>query len=299
MKKIVVLLSVISCFTISFAQENNNKIEKEIDGLKTQINSLRSSNSNLNDEINSLESQIEKLNVNLDSLNVQVRNNESSINTKSTKLNSRITTTETKTNEKLVKVDETIGKTTLYSIIGVLLAIILSGILYFLLIRRQKVDKTDMIEKLSKTKSSIEQVLVKEFEKQTELMETQIKLMESNSSKGGSSNDEIDHTLALRVADEITLIERNISLMDASVKGLKQLSRSVSKLRDNLLANGYEIPELLGKKYDQGMKVIVVSSIPDENIEKDYEIITKIIKPQVNFQDKMIQTAQIEVTVGC
>ena len=111
-------------------------------------------------------------------------------------------------------------------------------------------------------------------------------------------NQEIDHSLALKVADEITLIERNISLMDKDVKGLKQLSRSVQKLKDNLNANGYEIPELLGKQYHQGMKVIVVSSIPDENIDKDLELITKVIKPQVNYKEKMIQTAQIEVSVG-
>jgi len=86
--------------------------------------------------------------------------------------------------------------------------------------------------------------------------------------------------------------------MDKEVKGLKQLSRSVQKLKDNLNANGYEIPELLGKQYHQGMKVIVVSSIPDENIDKDLEVITKVIKPQVNYKEKMIQTAQIEVSVG-
>jgi hypothetical protein len=164
--------------------------------------------------------------------------------------------------------------------------------------KRQKVDRSDLIEKLSKTKSSLEDGLIKEFGKQTELMESQIKLIENQKTSAQNQVTEIDHTLALRVADEITLIERNISLMDSSVKGLKQLSRSVTKLRDNLLANGYELPELLGKKYDQGMKVIVVSSIPDENIEKGVEIISKVIKPQVNYQEVMIQTAQIEVSAG-
>ena len=61
------------------------------------------------------------------------------------------------------------------------------------------------------------------------------------------------------------------------------------KLKDNLSANGYEMPELLGKQYHQGMKVIVTSSIPDENLEKDNEIITKVLIPQVNYNEKMIQ----------
>ena len=46
------------------------------------------------------------------------------------------------------------------------------------------------------------------------------------------------------------------------------------------------------------MKVIISSSIPDENLEEGVEIITKILKPQVNYKDIMIQTAQIEVSVG-
>jgi hypothetical protein len=58
------------------------------------------------------------------------------------------------------------------------------------------------------------------------------------------------------------------------------------------------MPELLGKQFHQGMKVIVTSSIPDEKYEKDSEIITKILIPQVNYNDKMIQTAQLEVSVG-
>ena len=58
------------------------------------------------------------------------------------------------------------------------------------------------------------------------------------------------------------------------------------------------MPVMLGKPFHQGMKVIVTSSIPDENLEKDAEIITKVLIPQVNYNDIMIQTAQIEVSVG-
>jgi molybdopterin converting factor small subunit len=181
----------------------------------------------------------------------------------------------------------------------VLSAILLSGLLYWLLSKRQKTDKTDFIDQLSKTKSSIEESLVKEFGKQTELMDSQLHLIEQQKTTlQAMPNAEPDHSLALKVASEINLIERNINLMDSKTKGLKQLQASVGKLKDNLSANGYEMPELLGKQFHQGMKVIVTSSIPDENLEKGSEIISKILIPQVNYNDKMIQTAQIEVSVG-
>jgi hypothetical protein len=86
--------------------------------------------------------------------------------------------------------------------------------------------------------------------------------------------------------------------MDPATKGLKQLFRSVGKLKDNLAANNYEMPELLGKPFNQGMKLIVVSTIPDENLKSDEEIITKVLIPQVNFKDTMIQSAQIETSKG-
>ncbi len=297
MKKIALAILVVIT-TNSFAQPTQVDLEKEIKSLDAKLRNLNSKNEDFKTEIEFLKMKLEATQRQITDLESKTDSNSAAINATSEELGIKISTTETTTNQKFTAVDKSVSKSTLYSIIGVLLAVLISGILYFLLSKRQKVDRTDLIDKLSKTKSSLEEGLIKEFGKQTELLETQIKMIEGQKTNTSAPSAEIDHTLALRVADEITLIERNISLMDSSVKGLKQLSRSVSKLRDNLLANGYDIPELLGKKYDQGMKVIVVSSIPDENIEKDVEIISKVIKPQVNYQEVMIQTAQIEVSAG-
>lgn len=85
--------------------------------------------------------------------------------------------------------------------------------------------------------------------------------------------------------------------MDEKTKGLKQLSASVKRIQDNFASNGYELVEMLGKPYKEGMKV-TANFIPSEDIEKGKEIITRIIKPQVNYQGIMIQSAQIEVSLG-
>jgi hypothetical protein len=176
---------------------------------------------------------------------------------------------------------------------------LLSIVLFVWLRKTQKSDKIDLIAQLTKTKSSIEESLIKDFCKQAESMDgllDALKQLKTNVSTHAST--EIDHSLVLKVADEITLMERNITLMDNSTKGLKQLNRSIGKLKDNLAVNGYEIPELLGKPYNEGLKVIVINSVYDENLQKDEKVISKIIKPQVNYNDKMIQAAQIELNVG-
>lgn len=301
MKKITLILLLFTSIGIN-AQNTvtQEDVDKQINVLKVNINSIKGENTKLKTEINNLKSKLTTLNAKFEALTENVAGNTVEIGRTNTDLNGKISNSETTTNQKFTQVDSSLSKNSLWSIIGVLGAIIVSALLYWLLSKRQKSDLTDVIDQLSKTKSSIEESLVSEFGKQTELMETQIKLMEEqkNNFPIAQIETEIDHSLALKVADEITLIERNISLMDQNVKGLKHLARSVSKLKDNLLANGYELPVLLGKNYNQGMKVIISSSISDENLEEGVEVITKVLKPQVNYKDIMIQTAQIEVSVG-
>ena len=66
-------------------------------------------------------------------------------------------------------------------------------------------------------------------------------------------------------------------------------------MKDNLLANGYEIVDMLGKPYNDGMKV-TANFIEDEELEEGQKIITAVIKPQINYKGKMIQAANITVS---
>lgn len=282
-----------------FAQVTQEELETKIKPLTEQVKTLQKENGSSKSEIGTLTTKLKSANDSIEMLKQKIQNNTNAISQTANQLGIQIKETGDKNEGKITEVSESLSKNSLYGIIGVLSAILLSGLLYWLLSRRQKTDKTDFIEQLSKTKSSIEESLVKEFGKQTELMDSQLHLIEQQKTTlQATPNAEPDHSLALKVASEINLIERNINLMDSKTKGLKQLQASVGKLKDNLSANGYEMPELLGKQFHQGMKVIVTSSIPDENLEKDSEIISKVLIPQVNYNDKMIQTAQIETSKG-
>jgi len=301
MKRVITTIFILASVN-AFAQTETltkEDLAKELQPLKTSVQTLQKENSSLKSEIGNLNTKLSNANKSLDSLRTLTLENSSAISQTANQLGIQITTTEQTANKRIDEVGQSLSTNSLYGIIGVLSAILLSGLLYWLLSKRQKTDKTEVVEQLQKTKSSIEESLVKEFGKQTSLIESELQLLaQQKTASPISSNAEPDHSLALKVASEINLIERNINLMDKGTKGLKQLERSVGKLKDNLSANGYEMPELLGKQYHQGMKVIVTSSIPDENLDKGSEIITKVLIPQVNFNDKMIQTAQIEVSVG-
>lgn len=108
---------------------------------------------------------------------------------------------------------------------------------------------------------------------------------------------EPDHSFAKKLASEINRISYNLSLMDDSVRGHRQLSSSVKRLKTTLENNDYEMVELLGVKYNPGMN-INPEFITDENLEKGESIITKIIKPQLNYKGKLIQAAEVEVSTN-
>ncbi|MDR0368091.1 MAG: hypothetical protein LBH82_02995 [Bacteroidales bacterium] len=212
-------------------------------------------------------------------------------------LDVKIKETATTVENKITNVTENIDKKSRFGIIGGIILLLLSVGLFLYLLSKRKTDSKKLITQLEEQKSAIETKLVKAYSQQAEVLGNLMKTIREipvSAADGGKP----DHSLALKLADEITLMERNLSLMDSNTKGLKQLTRSIGKLKDNLAVNGYEISELLGKPYNEGLKVIVINSIYDESLKEGEKIISKIIKPQVNYQDKMIQAAQIELNVG-
>ena len=296
----IILFSSLGSFAQGITKED---LDKEIKPLTQKVNSLQSESSKLKSEIGTLNSKLSNAYKSIDSLRTKTQDNSNAITQTANQLGIQIKETGDKNEGKITEVSQSLSKNSLYGIIGVLSAILLSGILYWLLSKKQKKDRSDVTDMLARSRENLlEQIkensnsiginFLRELNEYSDLVALQFQ------SKQSTPNAETDHSLALKVANEINLIERNINLMDSKTKGLKGLQVSVGKLKDNLSANGYEIPELLGKQFHQGMKVIVTSSIPDENLEKGSEIISKILIPQVNYNDKMIQTAQIETSKG-
>ncbi|MBT2988834.1 MAG: hypothetical protein KME65_07695 [Candidatus Thiodiazotropha sp. (ex Ctena orbiculata)] len=154
---------------------------------------------------------------------------------------------------------------------------------------KQRGLRQEMMREIEGLDGSMKEDRVRFDEKLLELIDAQIV-------KAAVTTEE-DHTLALKVADEIVRIQKNISRMDEGTKGLKQLAASVVRIQDNFAANGYEIVDMLEKPYVEGMRA-TVNYVSDENLDEGQQIISRIIKPQVNYQGVMIQSAQIEVSTG-
>lgn len=180
------------------------------------------------------------------------------------------------------------------TIVGIIVFIVIA-IAYWVIKRiRRSVSTIDEVRKVQGTLQAAQTKMLEESVKlDNKLLEFAEKQLET--APQVTNKAEQDHSLALKVADEIVRIELNMSRMDASVKGYKQLAKAVQRIKDNFSANGYEIVDMLGKPYSDGMKV-TANFVSDEGLEQGKQVITGITKPQINYNSKMIQAAQITVS---
>jgi len=258
-------------------EKGNQENQKNIDGILAKLKA----------NIDEMEA---KLRTKTDSLRAVISEMEDNTNNIFESINGSLGVTDQKNTEKFDLLNQTLKKRIQYTVIALLIIFAVIIITYLITKRALYNQNSELSSSIAKTRSIMEKDAIKLDNKLIEILEKQESVSSSN-------EQEIDHTLTLKVADEIIRIEKNLSRMDEKIKGYKQLKAAVKRIKDNFAAKGYEIVDMIGMNYDTGMKVSA-SFVSDETLEKNQQIITRIIKPQVNFEGKMVQTAQIEVSIG-
>ena len=285
MKRLLSLFAFI-LIAISYVLANDSmkivNLQREVSNLRVSVTQLKQENNKIQNEIQGF--QIEHK-ASADSLYEQQKQQADGLNTLADKLGADMTET-----NKKIDVSANVGAC------GIFIALIMLVVVYLVLRKKilrgsSSIDKIKVAqESLETAQKSLQEESVKLDSKLVELLDKQVTTQPQS-----STEEQPDHTLALKVADEIVRIETNLSRMDETVKGYKQLKKAVERIRTNFLANGYEIVEMLGKPYNEGMKASV-NFETDESLSEGEQKITGIIKPQINYKGKMIQTAQITVS---
>jgi len=280
---------------ITAIQKTVEKQKQEIEGLTSKVNSQQTTINQQRNSLNEITTKATRLESTVDSLGSLIETNRSNINTIADDLGTKIQETGEQAETRISELGGDVEKNRLYWIIATLVTLLLGALMYLFLGKRIKSSQTDVETQIRNTKKSLEEEslkldgeLVKVFQKQLEVLET--------TPKEKTQQDD-DHSLVLKIADRLTAMETNHYRMDPNTRGLKQLKNAVKSIKENYLAKGYEIVEMLELEYKEGMNV-TANFIPSDKIEKGKRIITRVIKPQVNFNGKMIQAAQIEVSVG-
>src|SRR5690625_616293 len=283
MKRILFIPLIFCALTVSAQNQNmidsipvlQNRIsqqESEIKALNQKIENLaknlNSQNVNLNyqgSEINNLKAGSINHQEKLDSIQGITYTNSTNIKTIANDLGTKIQETQTTANDGLAKLDKNLNQNKLYWIIATLATLLLGGLIYWLLNKRISSNKTDVETQIKNTKKSLEEESLKLDNKLIEVLETQLKISQAEQTISNNTDEEIDHSLALKVADEIVRMQKNITRMDESTKGLKPLVKGIERIQANFAANGYEMVNLLNTEYDDRMNIDVINFIDDDN----------------------------------
>ncbi len=267
-------------------QQSYNNNEKKV--ASVDLFQMKRENSESKAKIKKLQGQLAISKTKIDSLENKIKELQGDIETSQIKTAQNIETTHTtiETLRNSVK-DKVLVFVLLLAVIVLLVGIIILSLRKKLHSHSNSLEEArQKMKDLQNGQQNIEDNAASLNDKVTDLLEKQLSLPQTTSQ---------DHSLALKVADEIVRIETNLYRMDSSTRGYKQLIRSVQRMKDCFMTKGYEISDLLGKPYNEGMKV-VANFVVDETLPEGDSIITGIIKPQIIYNGKMIQAAQITVS---
>lgn len=285
----------------SLAQNNDSlqtavsalHIQNEV--LRTEVNEIRQSQSHLKFDFerqeakaDSLQAEIKRLEGFCNELKLDQTSDRNTINNRIDETNNSVSTTQSNLSSQASQ----------GIMVAAIVLIISIGLLWFAIYLKSKVQKggtaIDQVLKAQETLKTAHSKLQEESLKlDSKLLEIAEKQLENPAVP--EISPKIDHSLILKVADEVARIEVNLSRMDPATRGYKQLTKAIQRIKDNFMANNYEFVEMLGKPYNERMKVIA-DFVLDENLQEGQQIISGITKPQINYNGKMIQAAQIKVS---
>ena len=279
----------------SFNQISDNITQ--LSSVKSDLSDFKNSNTKNVEQLTAIDQlfseYLKASDTKIESNNQRVSQNTDSINLIELKLNALTKDI----NNDFSVVHDVISKRTIYwGLIMGGLALIL--IFIFVFLKNKLVSSTHSVfEEIGKTRENIDNEYVKLDIKLVELLEKQITMQKQTEEHKTDTEKEIDHSLPLKVAAEIHRMRKRIENMQEDTKGIKPLGKALERLEEELGQKDYKIVDLLGAKYVEGMTVNP-RFIPDDSLATGEQNITKVIMPQVNYNGKLIQVADVEVSIG-
>jgi predicted nucleic acid-binding Zn-ribbon protein len=163
----------------------------------------------------------------------------------------------------------------------------------FLVLKSKVTEQKDSLSLVKDAQEKLENKSIQLDEKLIQVLEQ--KLEAANLQP--QAVDEADHSLPLTMGNEIHRMRNRLKTMDESSHAVRVLNNRLEKLEEAIKDKGYEIVDLERKTYNAGMNV-QPHFVTDSNLKDGESIITRVIKPQINFKEKLIQVAEVEVSQG-
>jgi len=288
-KFIVLLLALIAMNTYGYTSDSLKivTLQKEVSNLKTTV-------SRLQQEDGTLRGLYQQQAKDLDSLRANQQQQTENVKSLAEKVGADISDANQKIDSNVSTLSNSINSRTWLGALGILIAIGLLACTYYIL-RRKISSGASTIDKIRSAQEVLETAQKAMQEESVKLDNRLVELIDKQMSNNKLAGDQkVDHSFALKVGDEIAKIETNLSKMDPEVKGYRQLKQALKRIKDNFNAHGYEIVELLGLDYNDGMP-FEAQFVPDETLPEGKRVISGITRLQINYNGEMIQSAKITV----
>ena len=290
--KIILLIILLFCEFVANAQLTDS----------TRIATLEQQNKSLQDKILKSEQRIQELAIQVASNNEKVKLLGEVVEQKVGGLHEQMDSIDERYGVRMTDAETAVQeagnrqhKSVVWGIV-IAAAICLLLVATYFILRKRIAKKGDDIELLRARADDLNRQIVERMDKELAELQKIATTASAQSATVSGNNDEPDHSLVRALAYGITRIEYNLHSMSPDVKGYKQLQIALRKMKDNLRANNYEIVDMLGKEYDEGMTLSNVTFKEDPDLENGKQTITRVIQPQINYRGKAIQFADIEVS---
>jgi len=293
--KALCLLTSIALFLspISAQKSSNRTAVDELRRITGQLNSIKDSNKELQIAVSSQKDQIEELNKKLSEVQSELEN----VSTTSNRSIATLSSENGGVSGRVGEIENTISRNNLLFAL-LWLAIAISGIAGFLFFFRKMakiaVSETQNVDTVAHVDlNGLSEANARDIEFLDVLKRT-YSLLRERTIPDSSVTETLDHKLPLKVGDEIHRMRKRIENMPQDVKGLGALKNSLSRLEGEINEAGYVMVDLMGKDYNDGM-MCEARFVEDSNVPPGRELITDVLKPQINHNGQVIQVAKIEV----
>lgn len=284
------LLFILTCFfCISSHAASNDSLKIEIGNLKAENAALMHKLSALESKVSSL-SEAQKLNSsNIDSVKSITAINADNIKKTADKLGVELKNQEESFASVFSDINKSVSNKSMLFICAIILLLII--VISYILFAQKKNTNTDKnIKFLEDAQKTLESQSIKLDNHLIEILEKKMKQV----SESIPANAEPDHSLPLKVADEIVRIQNNIDRMDSNDKNVNRLNKALDRMKTSFTAYGYEIVDMRGQEYTENMP-FEARFIPDDTIEEGKRIISGMDKLMVRYNGKMIQAPILAV----
>jgi uncharacterized membrane protein (DUF485 family) len=106
------------------------------------------------------------------------------------------------------------------------------------------------------------------------------------------------HSLSITAGTEVFRMRKRLKIMPDDTPGRDALKNALGRLENELSRQGYVVKDLTGQPYVEELTVEIINSIASKDIKPGKPIISRMIKPQIFYNNEAIYHGEAELAIS-